>query len=567
MFIIREGELKLQPSIKVIKLKDGREIRLESNSVLAVVGPNNAGKSHFLRTLVSQLHGATVAEVRTDGGLLSSISLNWAEGGESLEDLTSRARTLFVDGGQGRLQVHNGVQYPGGVVFHEEKILDLVNREDSLGVLADLFVQFDDAVQRIAETELNQLRRPGGHQKQSLVQRARESPEATRLIRHYFKKIFGAEISYYDRGYGEIGFVLGPELVSGSRAGSALTDETKSYMENSPKLWLQGLGMRSVLGLLLRIFAQEQPILVVDEPEAFLHPPQSSVLGSVLREIAIEHNRQLILSTHDRHILQGFTRGDAHGVHIERLDDVGGMRKSVGVPPSALSTARARSLVRFSPLLDALFTKVTILVENETDAFFYSELLEEFVRSTEHRPAGLGSEDCLFLGVGGKAALGRTAELVRSLQSDVFVIADFDVVSNWIDLERVVRGVGLDDPSRINELYNKFLISIDEYALSCSIDRTMALRQLKNVGLNIAETEVRARGTELLESLDEVGVVVCHVGELEDFDASLKESGGKAEWVRLALAANVHRTEEAVKIARRIFRSLGHVGSATGADR
>ena len=546
----------MRPNVSNMRLGDGRQIPLGGQSVLAVVGPNNSGKTHFLRSVVAQLHGTTVDEVQPRGGLIEAIEVSWTDDGHTFDELRDRARNSFMEDALGNLQVHNGVTYPGGNSFRPESIESLPGRTVDLGVYADLFVQFDDAVQRVGETEPKKLATPGGYEKLSLVQRARESEVATGAIRHYFRGIFGSDVSYYDRGSGDIGFILASEVEDGAKVGGPLTERTKGHMEASPKLWLQGLGMRSVLGLLLRIFALDQPILILDEPEAFLHPPQSSALGAVLCEIARKYDRQIILSTHDRHILQGLTREGAHEVHIERLDQSDGTRTSVSVPVAALATARATSLVRFSPLLDALFTKVTVLVENETDAFFYSALLEEYARAENLRHRGLSPEDFFYLGVGGKAALGRTAGLVRTLRASVLVIADFDLIFSLSDITTIVNELAADSRPKLEQLYASFLGAVDTFAAKESTGRNDVLKRLKHEGLNFDEEDIRTGAKNLLNALGRMGVFVCQVGELEDFDSDLKERVGKAEWVRSALANDVHKSNESLEFAARIMAGI-----------
>ena len=49
-----------------------------------------------------------------------------------------------------------------------------------------------------------------------------------------------------------------------------------------PRLDQQGDGMKSFMGLLLNIVASAYPVVLVDEPEAFLHPPQARLIGRML---------------------------------------------------------------------------------------------------------------------------------------------------------------------------------------------------------------------------------------------------------------------------------------------
>ena len=59
-------------------------------------------------------------------------------------------------------------------------------------------------------------------------------------------------------------------------------DEYYNIVSKLPKLQEQGDGMRSFASILLHTFTSDYSITLIDEPEAFLHPPQARVLGKML---------------------------------------------------------------------------------------------------------------------------------------------------------------------------------------------------------------------------------------------------------------------------------------------
>ena len=56
-------------------------------------------------------------------------------------------------------------------------------------------------------------------------------------------------------------------------------DDYYKQVAELPKLQEQGDGMRSFASILLNTFTSDYSMTLIDEPEAFLHPPQSRVLG------------------------------------------------------------------------------------------------------------------------------------------------------------------------------------------------------------------------------------------------------------------------------------------------
>jgi predicted ATPase len=81
--------------------------------------------------------------------------------------------------------------------------------------------------------------------------------------------------------------------------------------------------MRSVLGLLIPLVTDHYCISLIDEPEAFLHPPRARTLGTEVANLASTNESQLLLATHDKNFLQGLVESGAPVtvVHLTREGD------------------------------------------------------------------------------------------------------------------------------------------------------------------------------------------------------------------------------------------------------
>ena len=82
---------------------------------------------------------------------------------------------------------------------------------------------------------------------------------------------------------------------------------TKDYLgqlRKLPKLEDQGDGVRNYMGLILNMLAGHHDIILIDEPEAFLHPPQARLLARILAERASK--QQLFLATHSTLLCRRF---------------------------------------------------------------------------------------------------------------------------------------------------------------------------------------------------------------------------------------------------------------------
>lgn len=62
-------------------------------------------------------------------------------------------------------------------------------------------------------------------------------------------------------------------------------------------------GFRSFVATYLVLKCGRRPLLLLDEPEAFLHPPQTKRLAQIIGEAANEESSQIFIATHSRDIL------------------------------------------------------------------------------------------------------------------------------------------------------------------------------------------------------------------------------------------------------------------------
>jgi hypothetical protein len=133
---------------------------------------------------------------------------------------------------------------------------------------------------------------------------------------------------------------------------------TAAYIEalrEMPLLQEQGDGMRSFMGLMLALVTAQFPVIVVDEPEAFLHPPQARLLG---RKLATDTPKrtQVFVATHDSEILQGLLAPRDASVTVVRLVRDGSVNRASVLRPQELREIWKDPLLRYSNVLDGLFS-------------------------------------------------------------------------------------------------------------------------------------------------------------------------------------------------------------------
>lgn len=107
----------------------------------------------------------------------------------------------------------------------------------------------------------------------------KEGPEAEENIRLIVKEAFQKDIRLDYSTLRKILLRVGDDLsIAPPDPRNALT-----YYKSIEKLDEQGDGIRSFVATVITILVGNRPVLLLDEPEAFLHPPQAFRLGEVIR--------------------------------------------------------------------------------------------------------------------------------------------------------------------------------------------------------------------------------------------------------------------------------------------
>jgi predicted ATPase len=145
--------------------------------------------------------------------------------------------------------------------------------------------------------------------------------------------------------------------------------DARQPMQQYEKLDDQGDGIRSFVGITTALLATKRNVLLIDEPEAFLHPPQAFRIGEFIAKQAT-NQRQIILATHSVDVLRGILSHttDATILRIDRRDQTNYF--------NILDSNRLQDLVN-DPLLssarvlDGLFYSGVVVVEADSDGRFY----------------------------------------------------------------------------------------------------------------------------------------------------------------------------------------------------
>lgn len=534
--------------ISSLTFSDGTAVQLPENGTLALVGPNNVGKSAALR----EIRG--ILEDNPPGLVVTGIELVKAgDDGALFEWLKQHCQE----------REHEPGRFAYGRPFTNFEPLEALQQwwrqhdPNRLSRAAGFFTlhlraesRFELAGPRSSYDAMRDVPTEAMHLLFA-------QPDKEVLLADAVQSAFGTRLTLNRVGGMSMGLLFGATDVEGTLPPS---EEYLSALRALPVLESQGDGVRAFAGIMLALIAARYPLVLLDEPEAFLHPPQARLIGrSIARH---SHDSQVLLATHSIDVLQGLLDDPETDVMVARIE-----RKGVTNEVSVLSAPDVRRLwtdplLRSSRILDGLFHAGVVVCEADSDTRFYQALLDARDEHSE-RP-----HDLLFTDCGGNGRIPQAVTALQAVRVPVRVIADFDTIRNadlfkklvqalggtWDDIESDWRkvhnalsiGRGTLKTAAVRETVGSVLsqagpdFTRDDRA---AIERAMKARtpwdEAKERGLGgVPPGDAYAAGARLLDDLKSIGLFLVPVGQLESWFQGIGNHG--PPWTSAALIAKLH---------------------------
>src|SRR5262249_32288920 len=141
----------------------------------------------------------------------------------------------------------------------------------------------------------------------------------------------------------------------------------ENLLANATILEQQGDGMRSFASVLLYTLVSDNPsIQFLDEPEAFLHPPQARLLGEFIARER-KSKSQLFIATHSTDVLEGLIAAGTENVRIVRIQRDGSINRVKELSREKTSVIANDTLNRYSRVFDGIFYQHVVICESDAD--------------------------------------------------------------------------------------------------------------------------------------------------------------------------------------------------------
>jgi predicted ATPase len=553
--------------ISKITFNDSMEIDLEPNDIVIFVGANNVGKSESLKEIDKLLQSNNGT-----GKIIRHIEIEKEGDSNDLIDYI----------GSFSKKIYNANPEPtyqgfGFNIYEQNAKSYWDNYKTGLSELHKVFVNLLTTEARLgAANPPNNIALTTQAPTHPIHFLQRDDSLEVKFS-DYFHQAFGTDLIVHRNAGNQVPLHVGekPIISDGEDRVSV------SYLEKLEKLvtlHTQGDGMRSFVGVLLNAFVSNHSTLLIDEPEAFLHPPQARLLGKMLAK-DLPSDRQLFLATHSEDLLKGLLDSGATNIKVIRIRREEDINIIHQLDKNDIKDIWQDPLLRHSNILSGLFHSKVVICESESDCRFYSAILYSlYEKSSEMSP------DVLFISCGGKHRMPTVVKSLKILDVPISVVADFDVLNDknpiqsiiqklrgdWAAIEsdwKVVKdSIDAKKPEiETDELKSEIQQVFDDVdsptfpreklkTIKALLRKASPWSHAKQVGKTFIPSGDETKSfNSLIQKSNECGLFIVEQGELESFAKTVGNHGPK--WVNEVLKKDLNNDPE-LEDARNFVQKL-----------
>lgn len=530
--------------ISSITFSDGTQVDFDPDDITVIVGPNNSGKSATLRGINTKFENQS-----NKSPVIAQLTYKSKGSPEEFEAWITSWAVQQIDQNQG-----NPIYQAMGHGLH---------RSDAINSWTNLSNSVHNNLSRWFLLHLGGEQRLTTSNPAPAIQLTSENPshpihylardDARELqLSDAFKRAFGMDLVVHRNAGGNYPLYVGDRPIPATGEDRVSLTFLKR-LELLPKLHEQGDGMRSFASVLLATSVGKETILLIDEPEAFLHPPQARLLGQLITT-STNSNRQTFIATHSSDALKGILASNNERVRVMRIERDGDVNHVKILSNPDIQELWSDSLLKHSNILDGLFHECVVVCESDSDCSFYSAIADATTDQSEK------NLDLHFVHCGGKARMPVVLRALVKVGVPVKAICDFDILSEeyplrticeslncpWEEVERdwriVKSAIDSKRPDRttaevkaeIDAVLNAESATIFPKAAKARITSilklTTAWANAKTVGISyVPPGDASQAIRRLLSRLKSSHIHVVEVGELEGFVRTVPDHG--PSWV------------------------------------
>ena len=510
--------------IKDIKLKFGRAEGLEAETISAMpitvfVGPNNSGKSKILMELNQFCSNGTR---NTNNVIIDHIELSpFAE-----EEIENKIGTIKLKPNPNESIYENHILIGKGGNRQQvpldalRQALKTPNSQPSNTCIwflrhNTLILNGQNRIDLVKQQAGGNLQQPAQTSFQTLFRNDDKRKEVRRIIH----EAFGQFLVVDPTNLGNLNLRLSPRAPVDDREERGIHDEAVEFHKNALPIQQASDGVKAFTGMITEMIAGDPSVLLMDEPEAFLHPSLSFKLGKEVSSIMSHSDKRLFVATHSPNFVMGCIQSGAP-VNIVRLTYRNKVATARVLPNEDILKLMRNPLLRSTGVLSGLFYEFVIVTESDADRAFYQEINDRLLKHSE----GRGIPNCLFLHAQNKQTVKTIIKPLRELGIPVAGIVDIDVLKDGGSVWS-----GFLDSGSIPELEREPLASLRQ-ALKRKFEEA-GKNMKRDGGIQALDEGDREALQNFFNKLSDYGLFVVPNGELESWLKSLNASGHGPSWL------------------------------------
>jgi ABC-type branched-subunit amino acid transport system ATPase component len=409
--------------------KNGETVDLGDFTVL--VGPNNTGKSQTLDDLQTEMRdgdgSVIIEEIAVD------LPNHFGDLESGIERTTDQHGSEMIRGIGPELTDSDTQRNVRFETLEEQFQED--NQQPILNTFGSFNVAHLDTSSRLRVAQSGGAHNPHEQAPSTLLQALFEAPEVDDDLRSAFQDVFGRpdeprDIAFDTSGMTRLYLRIAEEfddVPSDPREAGEVMTEYGTLDE-------EGDGYRSFVGVVLSLLLSEDRIVLLDEPEAFLHPAQARELGRWIAEHSSDTDGQIVIATHDADFTAGML-SESTEVDIYRLNRAGDRTVYNHLSSDVTANLAGDPLLSSQRVLEAIFHEGVVVCEGGSDKAVYRSVAVNEI----------GNDQLLFVNAHGKHSIEDITGALTEANIPVAAITDIDILRDHYDLRYLLESISDDD--------------------------------------------------------------------------------------------------------------------------
>jgi ABC-type cobalamin/Fe3+-siderophores transport system ATPase subunit len=500
----------------VMKFTHSDDIEFPTNGITIFVGPNNSGKSLILKEIESTFHSTEFSKYAK---ILKDFQIDWPELEAIQEGLIKNSASYGTEVPENHLKISR--INPGGgrqieIINISTLIQKVTEKNDkhwwSSKVLRWKMLRLDGRSRfnlTNDQTAGDLLADP-----QNVLAKLFKDDITRRKVSNLIKEAFGLYFVVDPTSLGNLRIRLSKEHPPADE--QSLNQVARDFHNNAMHILESSDGVQAFTGIITAVLSGDFETILIDEPEAFLHPPLARKLGKNLAALTTERGGCLLASTHSPDFLMGCVQATKE-VRVVRLEYSEGKSRGRKVDPVQLEKMFSNPLMRSTNAISGLFYDGVVVTESDNDRVFYSEIYYRLSVGNSDYPS------ILFINAQNKQTIKDIIDPLRRFGVPAAAIPDIDIVKDggkvwteWLTSAQI--------PSALYEGYGSQRNAIEKLLVASG-------KNMKSDGgINILSQSDKLAAEQLFDNIAEYGVFVVRHGELENWLSSLGVNSRKDRW-------------------------------------